>query len=136
MAKHGIKGLILGTHTDYVNDYMHKFQEANAKYGRDLPLGGNLAIGLWAYVEDTAAKVEKALEPLFEEHVKFAAPLGMLGYTEEQMKKICLGGVARHIAAGSDFRDVLDKKAWFAANPETIIAYIQEIEEKYPGWSR
>ena len=40
MAKHGIKGLILGTHSDYVDEYMHKFQEANAKYGRDLPLGG------------------------------------------------------------------------------------------------
>ena len=133
MAKHGIKGLILGTHTDYVDDYMRKFQAANAKYGRELPLGGNLALGLWAYVEDTVEKAEKALEPLFEEHVKFAAPLGMLRYTDEQMKQIGPGGVARHIAAGSDFRDVLEKKAWFAGNPETTIAYLKEIEEKYPG---
>ena len=79
MAKHGIKGLILGTHTDYVDEYMHKFQAANAKYGRELPLGGNLALGLWAYLEDTVEKAEKALEPLFEEHVKFAAPLGITG---------------------------------------------------------
>ena len=49
------------------------------------------------------------------------------------MKEIGPGAVARHIAAGSDFRDVLDKKAWFAGNPETTIAYIKEIEEKYPG---
>lgn len=133
MAKHGIKGLILGTHTDYVDEYLRKFQAANAKYGRELPLGGNLALGLWAYVEDTVEKAEKALEPLFEEHVKFAAPLGMLRYTDEQMKQIGPGGVARHIAAGSDFRDVLEKKAWFAGNPETTIAYLKEIEEKYPG---
>ena len=58
MAKHGIKGLILGTHTDYVDEYMHKFQAANAKYGRELPLGGNLALGLWAYLEDTVEKAE------------------------------------------------------------------------------
>jgi len=133
MAKHGIKGLILGTHTDYVDDYMHKFQEANRKYGRDLPLGGNLAIGMWAYVDDTIAKAEKALQPLFEEHVKFAAPLGMLRYTEEQMKEIGPGGVARHIAAGVDFRETLDKKAWFAGSPESTIEYLKEIEGKYPG---
>ena len=133
MAKHGTKGLILGTHADYVDEYMHKFQEANAKYGRDLPLGGNLGIGLWAYLDDTVEKAEKALEPLFEEHVKFAAPLGMLRYTDEQMKEVGPGGVARHIAAGVDFRETLDKKAWFAGNSETTIEYIKEIEEKYPG---
>ena len=133
MAKHDIKGLILGTHADYVDEYMHKFQEANARYGRDLPLGGNLGIGLWAYLDDSTAKAEKALELLFEEHVKFAAPLGMLRYTDEQMKEIGPSGVARHIAAGTNFRKTLDKKAWFAGNPDSTIAYIKEIEEKYPG---
>jgi alkanesulfonate monooxygenase SsuD/methylene tetrahydromethanopterin reductase-like flavin-dependent oxidoreductase (luciferase family) len=133
MAKHGIKGLILGTHADYVDEYMHKFQEANARYGRDLPLGGNLGIGLWAYLDDTTAKAEKALEPLFEEHVKFAAPLGMLRYTDEQMKEVGPGGVARHIAAGVDFRETLDKKAWFAGDSESTISYLREIEAKYPG---
>tara|TARA_B100000315_G_scaffold67709_1_gene61582 strand:+ start:14976 stop:16229 length:1254 start_codon:yes stop_codon:yes gene_type:complete len=133
MAKHGIKGLILGTHADYVDEYMHKFQEANARYGRDLPLGGNLGLGLWAYLDDTTAKAEKALEPLFEEHVKFAAPLGMLRYTDEQMKEVGPGGVARHIAAGVDFRETLDKKAWFAGDSESTISYLREIEAKYPG---
>ena len=112
---------------------MHKFQEANARYGRDLPLGGNLGIGLWAYLDDSTAKAEKALEPLFEEHVKFAAPLGMLRYTDEQMKEVGPGAVARHIAAGTNFRETLDKKAWFAGNSDSTIAYIKEIEEKYPG---
>ena len=133
MAKNGMKGMILGTHEDYVDEYMHKFQEANRKYGRDLPLGGNLGIGLWAYIEDTVEKAEKDLQPLFEEHVKFAAPLGMLRYTEEQMKEIGPGGVARHIAAGNNFREVLDKKAWFAGDKDSTVSYLKEIEEKYPG---
>ena len=133
MAKHGIKGMILGTHADYVDEYMHKFQEANRKYGRDLPLGGNLGIGLWAYLDDTVSKAEKALEPLFEEHVKFSAPLGMLRYTDEQMAEVGPGGVARHIASGVNFRETLDKKAWFAGNAETTTTYLKEIEEKYPG---
>ena len=133
MAKHGIKGLILGTHADYVDDYMTKFQSANLKYGRDLPLGGNLGLGIWAYLDDTVEKAEKSLRPLFEEHVKFAAPLGMLRYTDEQMKEIGPGGVARHIAAGNDFRDVLNKRAWFAGDADSTISYLKEIEEKYPG---
>ena len=57
----------------------------------------------------------------------------MLRYTDDQMKEVGPGGVARHIAAGVDFRETLDKKAWFAGNSETTVEYIKEIEEKYPG---
>ena len=133
MAKHGVKGLILGTHADYVDDYMIKFQAVNSKYGRDMPLGGNLGLGLWLYLDDTVEKAEKSLQPLFEEHVKFAAPLGMLRYTDDQMKEIGPSGVGRHIAAGNDFRDVLNKRAWFAGDTNSTITYLKEIEEKYPG---
>ena len=133
MAKHGVKGLILGTHADYVDDYMIKFQAVNSKYGRDMPLGGYLGLGLWLYLDDTVEKAEKSLQPLFEEHVKFAAPLGMLRYTDDQMKEIGPGGVGRHIAAGNDFRDVLNKRAWFAGDTNSTITYLKEIEEKYPG---
>ena len=133
MAKHGVKGLILGTHADYVDDYMIKFQAVNSKYGRDMPLCGNLGLGLWLYLDDTVEKAEKSLQPLFEGHVKFAAPLGMLRYTDAQMKEIGPGGVGRHIAAGNDFRDVLDKRAWFAGDTNSTISYLKEIEEKYPG---
>ena len=133
MAKHGVKGLILGTHADYVDDYMIKFQAVNSKYGRDMPLGGNLGLGLWLYLDDTVEKAEKSLQPLFEEHVKFAAPLGMLRYTDDQMKEIGPSGVGRHIAAGNDFRDVLNKRAWFAGDTNSTISYLKEIEEKYPG---
>ena len=84
-------------------------------------------------MDDTRQKAEKALEPPFEEHVKFAAPLGMLRYTDEQMKDVGPGGAARHIASGSNFREVLDKKAWFAGTPQDTIAYLKELEEKHPG---
>ena len=84
-------------------------------------------------MDDTREKAERALEPLFEEHVKFAAPLGMLRYTDEQMKDVGPSGAARHIASGSNFREVLDKKAWFAGTSEDAIAFLKEFEEKYPG---
>jgi hypothetical protein len=88
---------------------------------------------MWAFLDDTHEKAERALQPFFEEHVKFAAPLGMLRYTEDQMKQIGPGGAARHIAAGSNYREVLDKGAWFAGTPEETIAYLKRIEDQYPG---
>jgi len=49
------------------------------------------------------------------------------------MKEVGPGGVARHIAAGADFRESLNKRAWFAGDSNSTVAYIKEIEEKYPG---
>ncbi|HXH11784.1 MAG TPA: LLM class flavin-dependent oxidoreductase [Alphaproteobacteria bacterium] len=133
MAKYGIKGVILGTATEYVDRWIHQYQEANARYGRQLQLGENLALGLWGWVDDTHEEAKRALKPLFEEHVKFAAPLGMLRYRQEQMEALGPTGVARHIAAGVDFEEVLGKGAWFCGTPAEAVAYLKGIEEKYPG---
>jgi alkanesulfonate monooxygenase SsuD/methylene tetrahydromethanopterin reductase-like flavin-dependent oxidoreductase (luciferase family) len=133
MAKHGIKGVILGTAAEYVDQWMRAYQEANARYGRHLQLGENLALGLWCYVADTHEQAKRALKPLFEEHVKFAAPLGMLRYRQEQMQELGPTGVARHIAAGVDYEDVLAKKAWFCGTTDETVAYLKELEEHYPG---
>ena len=133
MAKWGMKGVILGTGEEYVDDWIHRFQQANQRAGQDLALGENLALGIWSYMDDSREKARQALEPMFEEHVKFAAPLGMLRYNDRQMEATGPGGVARHIAAGVDFQDVIQKRAWWAGTPEDTVAYLKELEEKYPG---
>lgn len=133
MAKHSIKGIMLGTAQQYVDTWMHRYQEANARQGRDLQLGENLTLGLWCYIDSSYDKARKALQPLFEEHVKFAAPLGMLRYNERQMQATGPSGVATHIAAGSNFNDVLDNRAWFCGTPADTVAYLQEVQDKYPG---
>jgi alkanesulfonate monooxygenase SsuD/methylene tetrahydromethanopterin reductase-like flavin-dependent oxidoreductase (luciferase family) len=133
MARHGIKGIILGTGERYVDEWVHRYQEANARCGRSLRLGENMALGLWCYLDDSREKARRAMEPIFEEHVKFAAPLGMLRYSDEHMKATGPGGAARHIAAGTNFQEVLEKRAWFAGSPEETIAYLKGIEARYPG---
>ena len=133
MAKWGIKGVILGTGQEYVDEWVHRYQAANQRTGRDLALGEGLCIGLWAMVGDSAAAARLQLEPLFEEHVKFAAPLGMLRYSDQQIAATGPGGVARHIAAGSNFQDVIDNRAWFAGSPEDTVTYLEELQDKYPG---
>jgi alkanesulfonate monooxygenase SsuD/methylene tetrahydromethanopterin reductase-like flavin-dependent oxidoreductase (luciferase family) len=133
MARHGIKGMILGTAPQFVDDWVRRYQEVNARHGRQLQPGENLGLGLWCYVDETRDKARRALQPIFEEHVKFAAPLGMLRYNQDQMQAVGPGGVARHIAAGANFAEVLATRAWFCGTPEDTVAFIKEFEAKYPG---
>jgi len=133
MAKHGIKGLILGTAEQFVDQWIHQYQEANARYGRHLALGEGLALGYWLYLDRDRERAERSARPFFEEHVKFAAPLGMLRYNEDQMKAVGPGGVARHIAASTSFEDVLAKRVWLCGTPEEAQAHLKAVEEKYPG---
>jgi alkanesulfonate monooxygenase SsuD/methylene tetrahydromethanopterin reductase-like flavin-dependent oxidoreductase (luciferase family) len=133
MATHAIKGAILGTAAEPMDRWMHQYQEANARYGRQLQLGENLALGLWCYVAETHAEAKRVLQPMFEEHVKFAAPLGMLRYSQEQMQEMGPTGAARHIAAGVDFEDVLQKRAWICTTSDEMVDYLKDIEMRYPG---
>ena len=133
MAKHGIKGMILGTAATYIEGWMKQFQEVYARHGRQLQLGQNLALGLWCYLDSSYEKAKRTLQPIFEEHVKFAAPLGMLRYNEEQMKATGPAGVATHIAAGSSFADVINNRAWFCGTPQDMVAYLQSLQDQYAG---
>ncbi len=133
MAKNGIKGIMLGTAEEFIDQWMHGYREANIRHGHNVQLGSNLCLGLWSYLGDTHEQAKQALKPHFEEHLKFAAPLGMLRYRQEQMQQLGPIGVARHIAAGSDFEDVLAKKAWMCGTSAELIEYLKGIEKKYPG---
>jgi hypothetical protein len=67
------------------------------------------------------------------EIAKDTAPLGMLRYNDQQMAATGPGGVARHIAAGTNFEEVLEKQAWFCGTPAETVAYLQKIEARSPG---
>ena len=133
MAKHGIKGIILGAASEFVDQWVHDYQQANARHGRELELGENLTMGLWLYLDDNHEAAKRSLRPMYEEYVKFSAPLGMLRNTEEQIKTVGPTGAVTHRASVTDFDEVLKKRVWFAGSPEEIIAYLKEVEEKYPG---
>jgi alkanesulfonate monooxygenase SsuD/methylene tetrahydromethanopterin reductase-like flavin-dependent oxidoreductase (luciferase family) len=133
MAKHGIKGMILGTAMPYVDQWIHQYQAANARYGRHLQLGEGLALGFWLYLDKDRERAERSARPYFEEHVKFAAPLGMLRYDDDQMKAVGPGGVARHIAASTSFEEVIQKRVWLCGPPEEALAHLKAVEAQYPA---
>ena len=133
MAKHGVKGIIMGTAANQVEAIIREYQAANARHGRSLELGENISMGFWWYIADDRAEAKRCLQPNFEEHVKFAAPLGMLRYSEEQMKALGPSGAASHIAAATSFDEVLSTGAWFSGTPKDMVDRLKEIEDKYPG---
>jgi len=59
----------------------------------------------------------------------------MLRYSPEQMREMGPTGAARHIAAGVDFEDVLQKRAWICGTPAELIDEIKDIEAAIRGWS-
>ena len=132
MAKHGIKG-IMAPPPQNIDDWMHQWQEANARHGRQLQLGENLAVSLRTFIYDSREDAKRALLPMFEERQKLAAPLGMLRYTDEQMKAVGPSGVETPNASGVDFDKLLETKAWLGGPSKDIIDYLKELEERFPG---
>ena len=112
---------------------MHKFQEANARYGRGPALGRKRWASDYGRTWTTRwPRPRRPWNPSLKNTSSSLLPWACSAVTDEQMKEIGPGGVDRHIAADTDFRDVLDKRAWFAGNPETTIAYHQGDRREVP----
>ena len=131
MAKHGIKGLISAAAEQFTWQWAHDYRDASARHGRELQLGQDLALGFRIYVDDTVEKAMRSARPYFEEHVKFAAPLGMLRYSEEQIRAVS-SRVAQAPGRAS-LENGVQTRVWLCGPAEEIVPYLQEIEEKYPG---
>jgi hypothetical protein len=72
----------------------------------------------------------KSFSVLYAGHILEGEGIGFGGVPAAEMGPT---GAARHIAAGIDFEDVLQKKAWICGTAEQIIAYLKDIEARYPG---
>lgn len=130
MAKHGIKGMVLGTAS--LDKYLRLYQEANERQGRHLRLGENTMVALWAHMDETYEKAKKAYQPVFEEFMKFGAPLGILRHTEKHLQALDPTGRAQ-ASLNNDFDEALKTRAWWCGTPKDLIDYLKELEEKYPG---
>jgi hypothetical protein len=78
--------------------------------------------------------VERAIDrarPSFEEHAKFMAPLGMLRYSEEHVRAVA----ARQAQspATASLENGVRNRSWLCGPPEDIVAYLKEVERRYPG---
>jgi alkanesulfonate monooxygenase SsuD/methylene tetrahydromethanopterin reductase-like flavin-dependent oxidoreductase (luciferase family) len=133
MVKHGIKGAVGGGAATLQQGPITAYRDAAARAGLDLRLGENLMLGIFFHLADSREKAIKALRPLYEEHAKMFAPLGFLpGATPAQVDAIGQrGGWAE--AGVPTLEHYMETGAWFAGTPDELVAYLKDLEVRYPG---
>jgi alkanesulfonate monooxygenase SsuD/methylene tetrahydromethanopterin reductase-like flavin-dependent oxidoreductase (luciferase family) len=133
MVRHGIRGAVGGGAATLQQGPITAYRDAAARAGQDLKLGQNLMLGIFFHLADTREKAVAALRPLYEEHAKMFAPLGFLpGATPAQVEAIARRG-GWYEAGVPTLEDYMKTGAWFAGTPEELVAYLRELEARYPG---
>jgi hypothetical protein len=81
-----------------------------------------------------ADSVEQAIDsarPWFEEHAKFMGPLGMLRYGEEMVSAVAARKAQSPTAASLE--NGVRNRAWLCGPPRDVVAYLKQLEARYPG---
>jgi alkanesulfonate monooxygenase SsuD/methylene tetrahydromethanopterin reductase-like flavin-dependent oxidoreductase (luciferase family) len=131
MARHGIKGVISATAEEFVQRWFRDYQAVARRYGRDLQLGEDLILGFRMCIDDTVDGAIQKARPSFEEHAKFMAPLGMLRYSEEHVKAVAARQPQSPTTASLE--NGVGNRSWLCGPPRDILAYLKEVERRYPG---
>jgi alkanesulfonate monooxygenase SsuD/methylene tetrahydromethanopterin reductase-like flavin-dependent oxidoreductase (luciferase family) len=133
MIRHNIKGAVGGGAATLQQGPITAYRDAAARAGKDLKLGENLMLGIFFHLADSREKAVAALRPLYEEHAKMFAPLGFLpGATPAQVEAISRRG-GWYEAGAPKLEDYMKTGAWFAGTPEELVAYLKDLEARYPG---
>ena len=135
MAKMGIKAMIANTPEPVLGERMTLYQQAAAAEGRELQLGEDTALGYRFFIGETQEKAMEEARPYFEEAMKFAAPLGLMRMSPEQIEAVATPGLRRGVQLPT-IEEACENKAWLCGPPEVIIEHLKEVEERYPGADR
>jgi alkanesulfonate monooxygenase SsuD/methylene tetrahydromethanopterin reductase-like flavin-dependent oxidoreductase (luciferase family) len=131
MARNHIKGVISGTAEELVQRWVRDYQAAARRHGRELQLGEDLILGFRMFIDDTAARAIQRARPYFEEHAKVMAPLGMLRYSEEHAKAVAARQPQSPTTA--TLENGVGNRSWLCGQTGDIVAYLKEVERRYPG---
>ena len=131
MAAHGIKGVVSATAESVVQRWFADYQAAAGRHGRALALGEDLILGFRMCLDESQAQAMDRARPYFEEHAKFMAPLGMLRYSEEHVSAV----QARQAqsASAATLENGVRNRSWLCGPSRDIVAYLKELEARYPG---
>ena len=135
MVKQGINGIIGGgAASGGPNEKaIIAWRDAQARFGRETELGGNLIIGLSFYIADTEKKAMNEAKSIFEEYTKMFAPLGFVrGLTDQQIEAIADPKKAP-FAGLPTIEDAVRAGAWLCGPPELIAERLMEVQDRYPG---
>jgi alkanesulfonate monooxygenase SsuD/methylene tetrahydromethanopterin reductase-like flavin-dependent oxidoreductase (luciferase family) len=131
MARHGIKGVISATAEEFVQRWFRDYREAARRHGRQLALGEDLILGFRMCIDETPERAIERARPSFEEHAKFMAPLGMLRYSEEHVRAVAARQA--QVATTASLENGVRNRSWLCGPSRDIVAYLKELEQRYPG---
>ena len=135
MAKMGIKPLISNTPEPQLRERMEMFQQAAASYGRELQIGQDVALGYRIFIAESQKKAIQEARPYFEEAMKFAAPLGIMKISPEQIDAVANPSRFRGVALPT-LEDAVSSNTWLCGPPELIVDHLKQVEKDYPGVER
>ena len=135
MGRMGIKALIANTPEPALEERMALYQQAAAAHGRELALGEDVALGYRFFIADTEEDAIEQARPYFEEAMKFAAPLGLMRLSQEQIDTVARPGRAAGVALPT-LEEAAANKAWLCGSPEQVAEHLMKVEDKYPGVER
>ena len=133
MVKHGIKGAVGGGAATMQQGPITAYRDAAARAGTGSEARREPDDRHLLPPRRQQEKAVKALRPLYEEHAKMFAPLGFLpGVTPAQIAAIARRG-GWDEAGVPTLEHYMKIGAWFAGTPEELVAYLKELEARYPG---
>ena len=130
IAKKGIKAMVALTGEKLVDQLFRSYRDLSAKYGRNLQLGEDMALGLGFYLADTQEEAIRRVRASHDERYKWFAPFGFVRYTDEEGRPWGTPGAPAQIPR---IEDGVAQKAWICGPPEKFISFLRETEKKYPG---
>ena len=130
LASKGIKAMVALTGEKLVDQLFHSYQELSAKYGRDLQLGEDMALGVGFYLADTQEEAMRRVRPSHDERYKWFAPFGFVRYTDDEGRPWGTPGAPARIPS---LEDGVAQKVWMCGPPDYFISFLKETQEKYPG---
>ena len=130
IAKHGIKGIVALTGEKLVGQMFAQYCEASARHGRELEPGEDLALGVGFYIAGTQEEAINRLRPYHDERYKWFAPFGFVRYADEHGRPWGTPGAPARTPL---IEDGVQQKAWICGPSDQFVAFLRDLERKYPG---
>ena len=135
MARIGIKAMVANTPEPALAERLTMYRQAAAKYGRELALGEDIALGYRFFIAQNREQAIAEARPYFEEAMKFAAPLGLMRLEPEQVDAVANPGLRRGVQLPT-LEGAVASGAWLCGSPDDVVNQLKETQAKYPGVER
>jgi alkanesulfonate monooxygenase SsuD/methylene tetrahydromethanopterin reductase-like flavin-dependent oxidoreductase (luciferase family) len=138
MAKHGIKGVIGGGSAEggAVHSVVLAWQETQARFGRQMELGADLAFGYQYYIAPSREQGIKEAGKFYEENLKIFGPLRLVRALTDQQIEDMADPKKAPTAGLPTITQAIRAGGFLCGTPEQIIEDLKAVEARYPGLER